>query len=205
MPFSAQSFLAIMSKGPTHREYNDALKSFFSDSSIPKNAMRMLKKRGCRKEDAEEVIQDSTVTLVKQIYLGRYKHQDKLSNYFTGICIKTYKNKIRKKHNEKNSALLPLASFDHTLPFLEDRNIALTIEDEERKHLASLLLTQLNNKCQKCLELFYLKSYTIEQIASELDYANYNSAKTGLHKCMLKLRSIIAQKPLIIQRINNVL
>lgn len=205
MPFSTQSFLAVMSEGPTHRDYNDALKSFFSDSSIPKSAMRILKKRGCRKEDAEEVIQDATVTLVKQIYLGQYKHQGKLSSYFTGICINTYKNKSRKKNNVENSALLPLVSFDHTLPFLEDRNISLIIDDEERKHLTSLLLNQLDNKCQRCLELFYLKSYTIEQIANELNYTNYNSAKTGLHKCKLKLRSIIAQKPLIIQRINNIL
>lgn len=205
MAFSTHSFLAIMSKGPAHNRYNDALNAFFTRSSIPKNAMKTLKKRGCGKEDAEEIIQDATVTLVKQIYLGQYKHQGKLSSYFTGICINIHKNKLRKNNNVKHSSTAPLVPFDSVSPFLEGENISLVIDDEERKYLTSLILDQLDNKCQVCLELFYLKSYTIEQIASELDYANYNSAKTGLHKCMLKLRSIIAQRPLIIQRINNIL
>lgn len=52
-------------------------------------------------------------------------------------------------------------------------------------------LSQLGDKCQQILKLFYWKNYSMEAIARETGYKNESVAKKKKYSCLQKLKSLM--------------
>jgi RNA polymerase sigma factor (sigma-70 family) len=71
---------------------------------------------------------------------------------------------------------------------IEEENTANTEEQEEKVHAA---LQQLGDKCRQILTLFFYYKKRMEEIATELSYANADTVKNQKYKCMQQLKRIM--------------
>lgn len=69
---------------------------------------------------------------------------------------------------------------------LDDEKVDIPVEVEQA-------YTQLGSTCQKMIELFYYRRYSIEAIMHTLNLKNKNSVKANKSRCIKKLRSLIEQ------------
>ncbi len=204
MYFTEARFLRDVKQTGERKIYQNALLSFCRYSGIPQKARRVLYRLKCRPEDAEEIVQDATVIMVKAVQTGAYESRSKLSTYFVGVCKNLHANRGRAQKNKPpHLPLEPIAALavaDGPTSETEHR-----LDQHVLDELVSSLLALLSDRCQKGLELLYLSNYSLEQIGVELGYSSYDSAKSGLHKCLNRLRKYVRENAAAAQFIKQFL
>ncbi len=144
------------------------------------------KKFGIQNEEAMDVYQDTILIFKENIEsekLNELKSTAKTYLFAIGRnkCLEWLRGQGKTVSSE--SALHPVV--DEGDGDLEEKKAKEKILETVEKNLK-----ELTEKCQRILELFYYKDYSMEQIAEEMDYDTTNSAKTQKHKCMKRLRQL---------------
>lgn len=80
------------------------------------------------------------------------------------------------------------------LRFVEDNEEELR-NRIEREEFVDRVVNSLQSPCAELLQAFYWNKLTGQQIADKLGYSNADSVKTQKHKCMGKLKALIAKFP----------
>lgn len=72
----------------------------------------------------------------------------------------------------------------------------LTYEDEQTEDDEPLkqAISQLDEKCQVVLNLYYYRNFSMEAIAARLGYKNEAVAKKSKYACLQKLRTLFLEK-----------
>jgi RNA polymerase sigma factor (sigma-70 family) len=140
----------------------------------------------CGEEIAKDIFQMSMVIFYENIISG------KLASLHSSV--KTYlfaigKNKIM-EHQLSNKRQQTIQEHFIREPLLED----YSEEKEETIRRVEGALVELGEPCKSLLELYYYRSYSIEQIAFTLNYKSNDSAKTQKYKCLTRLKKLMHQQ-----------
>ena len=139
------------------------------------------------KEDAEELFQDSIVTLLHQINIGKYAYQNKLKWYLFTVQKNSWKKKLRKilKNRVTSRAYLE---------YIGNSDVEEANQIDDRRLIFRKNFSTLSAKCQELLNMRF-KEISYEDIAYLLNYLNADVARAAKYRCIQRLIKRILEDP----------
>ncbi len=139
------------------------------------------------KEEALDIFQDALVILYRKATsekdFGTSKSPVNIDGFLINTCKLLWSNELRKKKVRSGD--------DSGLGGLEFQDeIEEKIEKENKFKQLESIIKGLGKKCRSILELFYYKSYSMENIAKKFGYKTVKSAKVQKYKCMEHARKL---------------
>ncbi|UII27459.1 RNA polymerase sigma factor [Fulvivirga maritima] len=127
-------------------------------------------------EDAEEVAHDSFIKAYKNLH--KFNQEAKFSTWLYRITFNTSitaKRKQKHKNEEIDDAKHDFQQAEANL-----------LEKKDQKHYINLALKQLSDVDQTIISLFYLKEFSLEEIA-DITNMDANNVKVKLHRARKKM------------------
>ena len=139
-----------------------------------------IRTHGGREEDARDVFQESLLIFYRNVLKPDFTLSCNISTYLFSVCKYLWKDELKAKNK--------LAPFDAN-DWADD--VESYREEEQAYSLLDRILNQLGDKCKTILTLFYYKKMRMEDIASQLEYSNMETAKTQKYKCMERAKTMM--------------
>lgn len=127
------------------------------------------------KADAEEVAQDAFIKAYQ--YLKGFKRGARFSTWLYRIVFNTAISHKRKNRQQ-------FQSIDSSLNHSEESE--QTLEKEDKKYFIDRALNQLNEADRLSLQLFYLKEFSLEEVADMMGQ-KMNTTKVRIHRARQRL------------------
>lgn len=163
------------------------LQQFYEDKELFRMIYVFVKASGGGLADAKDVFQDAIVLLDRNLRTGKYEGKSSLRTYFTSIA--KWRWVALRRSKGRNTVELELELYDTGVVDPE-----LEYLDEERKAVLNQVISQMNERCQRMLNLYKL-SHSMEEIAAQLGFANAEVAKNEVYKCRQKLKEYLQKLP----------
>ena len=146
----------------------------------------LLKKTSCSKEDAEDILVEAVLSFREKILTGKIEYLTNIRNYLYGTCKNMWLHRYRhlKTKTEKEPEILQYF-YDECSELLDIENASEP--NSELLKLTRVGLEQLKDKCKRIIELFYIREYSMTQIAEEMSFSSPDVAKTTKSRCFAKL------------------
>jgi RNA polymerase sigma factor (sigma-70 family) len=140
--------------------------------------------------DAEDIFQDGLLAMWDNIRFGKFELRDgtKLTSYLTRICKYRWLERL-KSAGFKRSSILP-EGFDSAD---ESDNVLSGMITSEEINAMTLKFSQLGQKCQEILKLYYYEQKSMAEIAEIFDMQP-NSIKNEKYRCMERLKNLFIKK-----------
>lgn len=166
----------------------EALQHLFCDSMLRERTVAHVRKYGGNRQDGEDVFQEAIIIFDRKVRLGDYRGEGQIEAFFMGIARWHWFNEQQKTVNASTVTVEktpePPPAGDPELEYL------LT----ERREQFEKLLSQLTEKCQKLLKMYQL-DFTMDEIASQMGFANGGVAKKKAFLCRKRFRALLLKHP----------
>ncbi len=157
-----------------------AITSLYKDHYL--KIRNMVNKNNGHDEDAEDLFQETIVTLLHNVSKPGFQLTATIGTYLYSIAYKKWLYLLRQKKSINKSKL--------TMPIPQE------IEEEEWNDLATEQEKKLSNAfakigedCQKVITAFYYDNKSLKEIAQIMDYS-LDFIKVKKHRCMKKLKNL---------------
>jgi RNA polymerase sigma factor (sigma-70 family) len=190
----AEICAAIASGGEAR---NQAIAMIYNWQDMKKKVIHYVQRRGGSREEGLDIFHDGIVALDKNIRLGTYRTESGLEAYFYTICRYIWNNEWRRKNKMASQELQDF----HQEP--DEVTPEVIFRTNEETSLLRQVLLLLDDSCKKILTLWKL-SYTMEEIAEELQLSSAEMAKKYRYRCMTKLMTELQQHPQLYNALKNV-
>lgn len=141
-------------------------------------------------EDALDIYQDAIIALRENALKG---HLDNLKSGLKTYLFSIGKYMFYKRLKEKNKL--------HLTDSINEKNdtYELIIKDIDynfstRQRQLQTAFNSLGEQCKTILNLFYLRGFTLDEIAEELNYNNKDVAKSQKSRCLKSLKNNFPKK-----------
>ncbi len=139
--------------------------------------------------EATELAQSAFAIFVEKSVGGtlpKFQRDTNVKSYLFGIA----KNKVRewRRQYKKTTSLT-----ETQISRVEVEDAGIEEEQKQKIRLASKAFDQLGTKCKELLKLAIVFKMSMQEIASQLNYENANTAKNLKYKCLLRLRKFYKQ------------
>lgn len=138
-------------------------------------------------EQSADAFQDAVVCLYRNIVQGKLESlTSSLKTYLFAIG----KNVVRKKLQQPvtlESSELGLVENLYTDPVDQ-------FATNDRQQLVARLMETIGEPCKSILELFYFRGFSMEAIATRLQYKNENVVKTQKLRCLTSLKNMVRER-----------
>ncbi len=134
-------------------------------------------------ESSADIFQQAVIIFYDKVIQNKLSEENgNIKTYLYGIC--------------KNKALehIRYIKRDQTKKQNYLGNIKVEIKDQENDvkekniKIIQKILEKMGNPCKDILELFYYKSWDLEEICEKMDYKNANTAKNLKYRCLKRLQ-----------------
>ena len=146
--------------------------------------------------DAEDVFQEGLTALILNVRKEVFKGESAVSTYLFAICkgiwFKRFQKIVREQEHRQN---LTIVEDDPETP-------EISLLDAEQRQLLWQLFDQLREKCREVLFL-WASSYSMGEIATQLDYGNAQVAMNKKNKCLKQLHQLMEERPEVQQLIRE--
>lgn len=144
--------------------------------------LSLMQKRSS-KHSVQEVYQKAFWRILENIGRDKYEEKGAFKTYFLAIVNNILLEEIRdrKKHPPRDDDDIK----DDDIDIADDYDFY--DEHEERLDRLDELLNKANERCKQIFDLYYWKSYKIQEIADQLNIS-LDNAKKRLSRCRQKLR-----------------
>lgn len=146
-----------------------------------------------RKEDIEDIFQESLVVLMQKVKNGRFiaSREGALFSYLVEIGTHLTQNFLRKKRSIASDTMVTISLNRHHKD--EEREMTTEEKQQTQDEFLDRALDLMPDECRRLLKFFYWERKPMDDIASIMGMRNADSAKTKKSKCMNKLKDIVAQ------------
>lgn len=176
---------AIKSGGPKRQK---VIRYLYQDASLKSKIIQFVTRNSGNYQDGEDMFHEGIIVFDRNIRQNKFKEETSIQGYLYSICRFLWMNQIRK---QKRVTLIE----DHKeMDSTETNTPELLLFTEEQKEILQSLVSQLGERCQKILELWKL-SYSMEEIAKELDFSSAAMARKSKYRCHKALLEIIKKHP----------
>ena len=156
--------------------------AFFKNIDVdvgPYCISNIMRKFGCPREDAEDILIDSIINFRDKILAGKVTYLSSIRNYIYTTCVNMKKERdyYAKRQKEKEGEVIL---------YLYSDNEETKSYQEELLQISMQAFRQLSDSCQQILRYFYIYKLSMEQIADELEYSSANTAKVTKARCYKK-------------------
>jgi RNA polymerase sigma factor (sigma-70 family) len=182
---------ALIGADPERRRL--ALRSLFDDPGLRQSTINHVRRHGGSRQDAEDVFQEAVIIFDRKLRLGAFRGEGTAEAFFMGI-VRWY------WFDEQQRAVkttLALQKSIAELPPQGDPELEYLLA--ERREQLGQLLDQLSEKCRNLLKMYQL-SYSMEEIAGLMGFANSGVAKKEASLCRKRLRAVFNKNPTYFDR-----
>jgi len=166
-----QRIVALIQEGKSDTALNALYKNY-------PQVRKLIRSKGGDTAAAEDIFQEALIILIRKIRETDFQLNAQLNTYLFSVCRYLWKDELKKRqrqitHNPED------ALFNG-----EETAWLQRIEEESHFRLAEKILTQLKDRCQELLLLFYKGSVSLRDIAARMGYSSENTAKNQKYKCL---------------------
>ena len=182
----------ILSSDPAKR--NQAFRLLYESRQVKAKIREWADFYGLKGMANSDVLQEAIILLDKTVREGKFKGESRVETFLLGIC----KNIIR-DGSKKASKVILADSFSDNLTDegdIADNNLMLMEQSDtemRRDDALKKAMSQLTEKCQENLRLYYFDNQAMAAVAAARGLANAEQAKKAVSRCRQSLREIIAE------------
>ena len=138
--------------------------------------------------DAEDVYQDAMIVIYSKLRNKDFVLSCALKTYVFSICRNLWMSKLKEKKR-----FVDFVSDGTYISISQDDFLPLEVEEKQKK--LKRLFSQIDEKCQRVLHLFYFHRLSMKTIAQELGLANEQVAKNKKSRCLKRLKAVAFKTP----------
>lgn len=131
-------------------------------------------------QEAKDVYQEALLVFWQKTVSGKLVLTSKISTYLYSICLNQWRKELERKSRLSSEEVE--SSYD------------LPHDALERARIVRECIEELGDVCKKVLSLHYFDGLTMSDIATQMGFANTDTAKTKKYKCKKKLDSLIKDR-----------
>lgn len=176
---------AILAGGAKRQK---AIGEIYHDKELQGKVIRFVQQNKGNFQDGQDAFHEGIIVLDANIRNGKFRGESSLKGYLFSICRLVWMNQLRKKARVEFR--------EDTLKFDQptEGNPEIELMGEEKQSLLRHILTQLGDRCKKILELWQL-SYSMEEIAEQMDLASAELARKHKYRCHQSLMELLKAQP----------
>ena len=145
------------------------------------------KKWTSNREILEEGFQEAVITLYEKLMVREVRAEE-------GVAVKTFlfgigKNKLWNLTGKAKSRRNLIDANVDEKTYVKESEV-----EDDRKATLEMAFSQLGEKCQKVLLLFYYHRYSIEAIMHTMKYKNMNTVKAHKSRCLGQMREVMTKE-----------
>lgn len=133
----------------------------------------MIVQKGGSKEDSSDIFQEALIILYNNAQKPDFELSSSAETYLYSVCRHLWKDELIRRQR-----------FNPALWDTENDNLETVIEREQRFTLAERALQTLEKRCVTILQMFYVQTIRMADIAKKLGISSENAAKTQKYKCL---------------------
>lgn len=141
-----------------------------------KPVIQYIKKNQGTKQDAEDIFQEALAFFCEKVTGQNFRPSSSINSYIYGVSKNLWRNQLRKKQPDLTDKFTDIQE-------------EISFDESEQLNQAQKALNTLGKKCIELLELFYIKSYKMDEIAQKLGFASGKTAKNQKYKCLAKAKA----------------
>ncbi len=175
---SDEDFIEAVKAGG--KRMDEAMLRLYREQALRADILGLLRKWGASEHMAEDLFQDGICALIINIRTNKFRRDASVKTYLSTICRNIFFKAIKKevRYNELKGNISPKEMDQHT-PELE-------ILDKERHHVLDLILEKMGKTCKEVLKLWAMR-YSMQEIATHMDYKSVGMARKKKHDCLKRL------------------
>lgn len=148
----------------------------------------LIQKNNGSREDAEDIFQETLITLITKIRATDFQLTARLSSFLYAVSKNMWLYKLR---GEKRFHFVDTEIAQERI----DDALATDLETYEEKHiLIAQLFDHISQECQKILKTFYFEKKALKDIGTEMNYTE-GSIRVKKSRCMESLRKLVEDHP----------
>ena len=184
--FTDESLIEAIKNGGSARQR--AIQHIYHNGNMRDKVVHFVKQNSGNEQDGQDMFHEGIIVLDRNIRQEKFRGESKLSLYLYSICRFQWMNQLRKKGK------VDLKS-DHTsMDDVAPENPETEFVTAERKAMLQKVVSQLNERCQRLLEMWKL-SYSMEEIAAELGFSSAAMARKNRYRCHQSLIKLLKDNP----------
>jgi len=130
-------------------------------------------------QDAEDIFQKALIQITVRYRKQRFTINSSFEAYLFTSCKNLWRKELKiRKSRVTNSEIIELVP--------EERDMALSILEQERWELFNEKLNKLSENCKKVLTMFF-NNTSYEDIVKKMEYSSETVARQRVFKCKTKL------------------
>lgn len=176
---------------------NRAIETIYNWHEMKEKVTTYVQRHGGNRSDGLDIFHDGIVALDKNIRSGKYRAESNLQGYFYTICRFIWNNEWRRRMKLTSGEVQEF----HLEP--DDITPEVLLYSQEETILLRKVLQLLDESCKKILTMWKL-SYSMVEIATELNLSSPELAKKYRFRCMQKLLGELDQHPHLLNALKHV-
>lgn len=192
--YTDEELLKSIADGGSSRQR--AIRHIYKDKSLESKVIRFVQNNSGNFQDGQDIFHEGIIVLDRNVRDDKFRGETTINGYLYSICRFLWMNQIRKK------AKVDLTEDNSRLDDVEESTPEIAYMDEERKRILNQIIAKLNDRCRKILELWKL-SYSMEEIAKELDFSSAAMARKNKYRCHKALMALLDEHPELTQILKN--
>lgn len=151
----------------------------------------------CPAEDIADVYQQAFTIFFYNVKAGKFTGLNSIiQTYLFGIG----KNLLNKRLTSKLQETESLDDIPEVL--LAEDAVSEKHEGTHRQLLVQSILLKIGEPCRSILMKYYFDNFTMEAIAENMGYKSAMVAKKKKCECLMKIRSVLRSKDMVIKNVN---
>ncbi len=144
---------------------------------------KLILSKGGRKQDASDVFQEALIVLYRKLQSSNFKLTASFYTYLYSVSRYIWSDTQKQHSNPETSG-----SQNELVDFEEE--ISKTIHEEKKYRFAENAFSELGERCQRLLLMFYHKKMSFKEIANVMQFKSEKIAKNQKYKCLQKAKDI---------------
>lgn len=137
------------------------------------------------RDDAEDMLQDALIVFWERVRTGRYEYEARISTFIFATVKNMWLRRLARARRE-----IATTMENDSTPSGETSALDVLIETEQAAHIASAL-NNLGDPCRKLLLLFYWEELAMDEIATQMGFANADTVKSKKYQCKKALEKLL--------------
>jgi RNA polymerase sigma factor (sigma-70 family) len=146
--------------------------------------VNMVKTNHGSEQDGDDVFQDALMIIFQKCREGKLQLTASLNTFLFAVARNLWRSRLRR------TRLINLPAEDDENDFAVDNISVYDDTNHQRKRLFAKYFSQLNEKCQQCLQLHF-EGIKGEEIAARLGYNSYEYYRVAKNRCLESLKKMI--------------
>ncbi|NND31904.1 MAG: sigma-70 family RNA polymerase sigma factor [Saprospiraceae bacterium] len=194
MKYSDADIISMIISSDSSRK--QAIEYVYSWENLKVKIHNFVLRRGGSHTDGLDVFHEGIIALDRNIRRGVFKAESSIEGYLYSICRFIWNNEWRKKKKiTTHNSVETDQNHDEVTP--EIRLFA-----KEEKMMLRGILDLLDDSCRKILTL-WKQSYSMDEIARDLNLSSAQLAKKYKYRCLKKLMVVLEKKPELLNALKD--